>query len=733
MKTVKSLFQVKKDLVYFVEKSPFLSKTFDINLLLAQKLAESKNCDYIIIIESSSKFSAKKKGYYLKEAHSKESSFVEVENATDYIRSIRDKYNMIPLSCIQEDVSKTEYYAKLGDYDKFRHYIPSFIRSHIGKRLMNEIRAYYSLSPIVEQVKFDIDTIREQYHAKQIYNIGDIVESNDELYEVLERGANYLVVINTQGHINRKWLQDVVMSEHTNIFADSQFEPEETNIPNEISFKGYTTKNLHRAPGANEAFAKTIRNMQTTDPLSILNALKYTDEYLSLTPEDILKGGVEEQGKLVDWNASHTKAKQSLDRCGEFINHIMYWHAYKDLLDKAVMAVRINTDASSIKEEVESPREESDDKQRIAELVKKLMGIDGQIVSPEAIINDALKKSINFDKAKMSVLAKMVDLADEVGISYDKKLLPSVPKLTTEQVLLGMNHSIKYGRRFPNPIDVSWVIKEGKAPPIEIRKGEVGSAASLRPDDEKKLKIMNDPERAGAQLTGQIGKDDAKKIENYANTGSTDGIKRAPGHDQPEYTHIGSSLTADGNDTLARMKARKIMHNESADDCDDCDIDMTEQDIDKLIDQISDEDLMDIYDEDEFSVVDVESGEECEEEKPVSEETLIEVLSKIERMKARLRFSRNQPKIQRARMLALKKHSDSKKINKRARHLAVNLMRKKLLKGRPESSVSTNEKERIDRIIEKRKKFIGRMAIKLTQKVRQLEKERLSHKNYTKD
>mgnify|MGYP003336356448 FL=1 len=143
------------------------------------------------------------------------------------------------------------------------------------------------------------------------------------------------------------------------------------------------------------------------------------------------------------------------------------------------------------------------------------------------------------------------------------------------------------------------------------------------------------------------------------------------------------------------------------------------------------DDYMDAYDDNEFSVVDKETGEECEEEKPVKEEVINEVLSKIERMKARLRFAKNKAKIERARMLALKRHSDSKTINKRARHLAVNNMKKKLLKGRDLSTLSTTEKERIDRIIEKKKTVIGRMAMKLTPRIRQIEKERLSHKNFT--
>ena len=151
-----------------------------------------------------------------------------------------------------------------------------------------------------------------------------------------------------------------------------------------------------------------------------------------------------------------------------------------------------------------------------------------------------------------------------------------------------------------------------------------------------------------------------------------------------------------------------------------------------MIDSLEHEDILDAYDDDEFQVVDVETGEPDEEDKPIKEETLMEVLSKIERMKARLRFSKNRAKIDRARMLALKKHSDSKKINKRARHLAVNLMRKKLLKGRDPSTLATSERERIDRIIEKKKPVLSRIAMKLTSRVRQTEKERLSHKNFTR-
>ena len=44
----------------------------------------------------------------------------------------------------------------------------------------------------------------------------------------------------------------------------------------------------------------------------------------------------------------------------------------------------------------------------------------------------------------------------------------------------------------------------------------------------------------------------------------------------------------------------------------------------------------------------------------------------------------------------------------------------------------SGEKERIERTIQKRKKVIDRMALKLAPRIRKIENDRLSHKKVTK-
>jgi len=160
--------------------------------------------------------------------------------------------------------------------------------------------------------------------------------------------------------------------------------------------------------------------------------------------------------------------------------------------------------------------------------------------------------------------------------------------------------------------------------------------------------------------------------------------------------------------------------------------DPSEEEIDKMIDAMTDDEIMDAYDDDELAVIDDETGEEMEEEKPeVKEQAILEVLSRMERMRARVRFAKTKSKRERSAKLALKRTSSTGTINKRARRLAVNLMKKRLMRGRPASSLSIGEKERIEKMVEKRRPILNRIAMKLTSRVRQVEKARLHHTKFT--
>jgi hypothetical protein len=156
--------------------------------------------------------------------------------------------------------------------------------------------------------------------------------------------------------------------------------------------------------------------------------------------------------------------------------------------------------------------------------------------------------------------------------------------------------------------------------------------------------------------------------------------------------------------------------------------DFSEEELNAMANSITDiEHVLDAYEPGEINLVDDESGEVVDSLKDeLKEEVLNEVLSRIERIRAKIRFHRTEGKRERKLKVALKRHSSSSQINRRARVLAIKTLKTKLAK-KPLDQLTVSEKERIERIVQQRKKVVDRLALKMTQRVRQIEKTRLAH------
>jgi hypothetical protein len=136
-------------------------------------------------------------------------------------------------------------------------------------------------------------------------------------------------------------------------------------------------------------------------------------------------------------------------------------------------------------------------------------------------------------------------------------------------------------------------------------------------------------------------------------------------------------------------------------------------------DPLEDDDYLDIYDDDELDIVD-------DENTTYDVPMIKEILSRPERIKSRIRFARTKgPRTAKLR-LALKRPSSMAVINKRARRLAINKIKRLLFKKAP-SSMGVAEKERAERRLQSLpKSYIDNFAMKLVPTVRKIEKIRLS-------
>lgn len=202
---------------------------------------------------------------------------------------------------------------------------------------------------------------------------------------------------------------------------------------------------------------------------------------------------------------------------------------------------------------------------------------------------------------------------------------------------------------------------------------------------------------------------------------------------QPMYSSNQRSILSELLDLVESTgidtsKSRKLIDDKEDED------EMSDKELDNMIDNLSFEDYVNhAYEDDELAVIDQDTGERLDQDKNVDEQTTLnEVLSRMERVRARSRMAKTKTKRMAKEKIALKKRSSTEVINRRARRMAVKAMEKRLARNKPLESLSVPEKERIERIIARRKTVISRLAMKIVPHVRAIEKDRLQHAQFTK-
>ena len=353
---------------------------------LVDKLVESHNADHIIYVtEDKDNLPIDRKLHFL-ELMFGAMNFkpLNESNLTSELIRLKSKYKDVIVVSSEDkaklyeslqvvttsndlDHSKIKSYVTKGDFASFKKQMPSTLRELDARRLMNEMRHVTGLELLKEEVKFTVDALREKYFKGQIYHIGDIVESAGQQYEIMDRGSNYLVVVNNTGDLSRKWIKDVKLVEACwtgykqvgtkkkgsrivpNCVPESVLNPADPHkdyaeksktlqdlsrnkdvdqkavqqrrldldkeygkLKEEVfSYKGYVPKNLNSE--LVEAFK--LAAVDSKDPVAMLNAIKTTDTYLQL------HGKIGENpniNQLKTYKDAHIKATEALQKIGVY-------------------------------------------------------------------------------------------------------------------------------------------------------------------------------------------------------------------------------------------------------------------------------------------------------------------------------------------------------------------------------------------------------------------------------
>ena len=447
---------------------------------------------------------------------------------------------------------------------------------------------------------------------------------------------------------------------------------------NSSKMKTFATKGIF------EEFKKKLpSSVRELDGRRLMNDVRITlglepiKEQLNLVKDTVreqyFRGEIFNVGDIVECNGE----KLAVVKRGS--NHLLLKEDSGKLVSKWIQDVT-PTEEKEMNEDLTDKTLKTNDKIKVARVIATMLGVDKAetTANPELLVNTALRriKSKTLNPEALNIVNKMLQLANQVGIQYDTNLIPQ--KLTQEDV-------VKHGSNKPGH-----------------------SLETTGNDTLRKQKVKHHlGENAPVDVSKVNHAGDEPHDEEWEDTGICPVHNVKHGEEGCEHT-------------------RDVLEKE---------LDLTDEEIDHIINTTPDDEFIDEYEDDEFGIIDPETGEEYDEEEcacTMEEQTILEVLSRTERMRARIRFAKSKAKRERKASIALKTRATSKTTNKRARRLAIKLMKKRLLRGRDANKISIGEKERIERVIQRRKQVIGRVAMKLVPRIRAVEKARLSHSKYTK-
>lgn len=143
----------------------------------------------------------------------------------------------------------------------------------------------------------------------------------------------------------------------------------------------------------------------------------------------------------------------------------------------------------------------------------------------------------------------------------------------------------------------------------------------------------------------------------------------------------------------------------------DIPVELSEEDIDSMVEELQWEDIVDLYEDDEL----------------IEESIVLEDITAAQRIKMSQRFKSRKYLLAMARKIKLKRASDMPVLKRRAKMASRKMIYKKLLKGRDKSDLSPQEKNTMEKRVSRILKIYKNIPVKMLPKVREIERKRLAN------
>jgi hypothetical protein len=416
----KNPLSIEKKLFWARKSAPginFVAADDKIRTFIEAVAAQSGKYDHLVMIAGSDRIPGYKE--LLNKYNGKDFTFktIDVISAGERDPDADDAAGM--------SATKLREAAKNNNFTLFKSGVSPHLSDSDARKLMSDIRDGMGIKTVKES-SFKITADRDRFYQGKTFKVGQIVQEGSELFEILDRGSNYVVVCNENGELRRKFTNGLTIVE------DSTIPYKEGEV---ISFKGYTPgENFLQNRDVVSAFKDTIQRYndgQIHDAVAILRAMQNTS--LMLDHLNLIVDKAEHPGAHDIVNAKvlehYAKLRESLINIGEFEHHIGYLQPMLSLVSYA------EAEPGGMEESMETPIVKPSDKLKVAKIIADALGSDTTSSSPEQIVNQALRgiKNKPLRSDSLSIIGNMLSLAKEVGIKYDENMLPSSLKEETEE------------------------------------------------------------------------------------------------------------------------------------------------------------------------------------------------------------------------------------------------------------------------------------------------------------
>jgi hypothetical protein len=565
--------------------------------------------------------------------------------------------------------TKMRMYAAKDDYESFRKYSPENLSDKDVKQIFDKVRA---IVPRLTETFLPTLEIREQYLLGEVFNVGDVVADIYEGLEmtIVERCPNFVRCEMEDGTVVSKWLTDL---EERAVAQDPDIDDKKGTQPKKYyAGLGKSTKDKRDAQFKKQA------KMDDDDP----NAYKPApgDASAKTKPSKYTKKFKDMYGEeLLDESNPKKALQKKADKTG------ISYAILKKVFDRGVAAwrtghrpgttpaqwgfARVNSFATGGKTRTTADADlwakHSGKKESIEEEAPRWLRV------PVSKVIGSKKY-----KAALAILKSIMDRKEkEAGGKKKMKHGSSYYAATVAKQFSGVD-----ARELASMYDA--LQEEGGA-------GEWGT-------DKLTKKYKKDTPFQEQKINAEYEEEGYESRE-YAEEELED--------DEEGAKEVAKSLELD---------------TDAADE---------ESDFDSFFDALDWEDIHLAYDDDELDAEEDDEHDLEDDEGIVNDDGEVqEVLSPAQRHKRRVLMRRIGKRLARIRKIRLKKRSSNEVLEKRARKVAIKLIKRKLIKDRPFSELSMADKARLEKYVQKKKSLVARLAKRMIPKMRKIENARIKGK-----